>query len=1145
MNKVEYYKKIDNEIENILKDRVFDNYKKQIYAWKMGARFNRSYKENFVWQRLLFLSNSAASLLCVDLNNKNAIAAMKECGELYEYLSKVSEEYDKDFCTILSAICYDISGYQANAYCMMKKIKTYSLKGECNEVKSENIILFQFQQLLLKKLPLAINNLNSEKNENPGVVIVKEGIRNFLNNALFGEQNSFKEDIDNAYKYYLERKNVHMSQLFLLLKVRIMKYSEKSVWANLEDKRESLVWQKYIKLLTLNIYEKNKIKEIKNRVSKFEFWISQLQAIKAGVLTTNDSYVIQMPTSAGKTFIAELTIIDTLIKNPNKKCIYIAPYRALSNEIEFELSKNLSKIGFNVSSISGSYEVDDFQNILLHEADVLVATPEKIDFLMRMNPDFFKDIALLVVDEGHIIGNFDERSSLLEFLIIKFKLRSEKLKTLFISAVINKDDQKEISKWINGDQDKTVTTSNYINNQDWQPTRKILGKFMWTRGSGTIYYPDVQTGDNSKSGYTTAFLPGFVTMVTHEKRKYPSEQKDKNGRVVGYKKSETAASLAYQLSKRGNCLIFSSQPSWVDSIAKSFIKLIELYDKKKIKISSHFLQDENRESYQVSVKWYGEESIISKSLKLGVGLHYGPMAEDVRLAIENDFRNGKLKILISTNTIGQGLNFPIKNIVIHSLEINPDHDHYKAVSVRDFWNIFGRAGRAQKETQGELIFIINTQRDNQLFNKYTNKDNLESVKSNFFQVLAALLKKRISSEKFINIVSMFSEPFLFDMLFEEIYENEEKIITAIFDHSLFNVQINKIEDKQILFKGFINVVKNIKQKVKNNEDLLLYSKTGFCLESNEQLVKYIDDNKKVIKQAVESEDGAMVLELIIDIFKRNVLKEMRIDKTPEFYSLDSSKIINFLISWMRGVEIDKLRLLWIEMTDGRLINKFEKFISDALYYKFPWGATAFLLIVSNKLKLDYDNLPEEIKNIPAYIKYGLNSKYACFAKTLGIKSREVAFILASEYQGPSLQDFLLMLSRTNREEIEHFEISDFDKDNIMEVAVKINVNNFKNTIPRNFKYQIKGTFFEKSRCELSRTVEKGDNLMFEREFNNPNDPFAIKVLSDKGQLGYIPRDYSKIISTETDLNDKNYKIIVLDIKDNGQFREINVEMLEI
>src|SRR5699024_5325299 len=112
---------------------------------------------------------------------------------------------------------------------------------------------------------------------------------------------------------------------------------------------------------------------ISKRTSRFELWISQLRALEEGLLDSNKSFVVQMPTGAGKTFIAELAILKALTEFPDKKCIYITPFRTLTNEVKDTLSKNLNKLNFVVSNVIGSYEIDESQTILIEKSDVIIA----------------------------------------------------------------------------------------------------------------------------------------------------------------------------------------------------------------------------------------------------------------------------------------------------------------------------------------------------------------------------------------------------------------------------------------------------------------------------------------------------------------------------------------------------------------------------------------------------------------------------------------------------------------------------------------------------------------------------------------------------------------------------------------------------
>src|SRR5690606_7468918 len=70
------------------------------------------------------------------------------------------------------------------------------------------------------------------------------------------------------------------------------------------------------------------------------------------------------------------------------------------------------------------------------------------------------------------------------------------------------------------------------------------------------------------------------------------------------------------------------------------------------------------ESYSLSLDWLGATHPLTQALQYGVGLHIGPLPDPVRQAIEDDYKVGNLRILVSTNTLGQGVNLPIKTAII-------------------------------------------------------------------------------------------------------------------------------------------------------------------------------------------------------------------------------------------------------------------------------------------------------------------------------------------------------------------------------------------------------------------------------------------------------------------------------------------------
>ena len=611
MNKNQYILEVEDDINNLLQDYKLNNYKNQAFAWKLNAKFNRTFQEEYLYNRALFLSTNSCLLLQENINNKTAIKGLYESAEIFEYLSElpeITEKYDKDYLLILSALCYDLSGYQANAYCVTSRIKNYHLITEDSGINLtiDNYLLDQIRLILLKKIPYArYTNYNDKLKKDLGFQLVKQALDKWYNYVLKLQSSSYDTEINNVYKFFLYSGNSYLSHLILLLKTRLLLFNNRNIWNRISKNeyiRKSLFWKKYVKLLAHDYYFDNTIKNIEERKSIFEFWTSQLRAIEKGILDIDENFVVQMPTSAGKTFIAELTILKYLIQYPNKKCIYVAPFRALTNEKEIELSKYFSKLGFSVSSLSGSYEIDEFQDVILTETDLLIATPEKIDLLLRLNPDFFDNISFIVVDEGHIVGDISTRATLLEFLIVRLRIKVPEIKTLFISAVMPPQNANEYSIWLSGKENNVLRSLKFSDsdlNEEWEPTRKLISYFEWTGNRGDIIFENVITEDEKTHKKQGAILYSFL-----------KDKEFANQFPIKKNKPQTAATLAYKLSEEGNTLVFCGQVPRIKSAANAFLSLLSILEE----IPERFRYNDNKKSSYYAKLWFGSNSFITKSI---------------------------------------------------------------------------------------------------------------------------------------------------------------------------------------------------------------------------------------------------------------------------------------------------------------------------------------------------------------------------------------------------------------------------------------------------------------------------------------------------------------------------------------------------
>jgi superfamily II RNA helicase len=95
---------------------------------------------------------------------------------------------------------------------------------------------------------------------------------------------------------------------------------------------------------------------------------------------------------------------------------------------------------------------------------------------------------------------------------------------------------------------------------------------------------------------------------------------------------------------------------------------------------------------------------LSKFLRHGVGVHHAGMLPKYRRLVERLTQKGLLKVVCGTDTLGVGINVPIRTVLLTSL-VKYDGERMRHLSAREFHQIAGRAGRAGYDTVGEVLVM--------------------------------------------------------------------------------------------------------------------------------------------------------------------------------------------------------------------------------------------------------------------------------------------------------------------------------------------------------------------------------------------------------------------------------------------------------
>ena len=98
----------------------------------------------------------------------------------------------------------------------------------------------------------------------------------------------------------------------------------------------------------------------------------------------------------------------------------------------------------------------------------------------------------------------------------------------------------------------------------------------------------------------------------------------------------------------------------------------------------------------------GFGATLSRLLRAGIGVHHAGMLPRYRRLVERLAREGLLSVICGTDTLGVGINVPIRSVVMTSL-VKFDGSRERHLTAREFHQIAGRAGRAGFDTRGYVV----------------------------------------------------------------------------------------------------------------------------------------------------------------------------------------------------------------------------------------------------------------------------------------------------------------------------------------------------------------------------------------------------------------------------------------------------------
>ena len=687
------------------------------------------------------------------------------------------------------------------------------------------------------------------------------------------------------------------------------------------------------------------------------------------------SVVVVLPTSSGKTFIAEFRILQALNQFDRERgwVAYLAPTRSLVNQVTRRLQRDFGAIGLAVEKVSPALEVDGHEASMLAEPDeqqqfrVLVATPEKLDLMLRggWEARIGRPLTLVVVDEAHGIG-VETRGLKLELLLATINRECRFAQFLLLTPFV--PNAEEIARWLAPDSNASIGLS-----LDWQPNDRAIVIVSPRRGDRRgEFRVQVETQHTTRK---TIDVPELLEF--DESRPLGLSWSD-----VSNSRGKLAAATANLLPHRGTVVILVGQPRHSWSVARILSQ----------QHSSRQEQDDDVWHVKEFLKReMGPDFPLVPLLDHGIGVHHAGLSDDARILVEWLTEHEKLRVLVATTTLAQGVNFPISAVVFASHQ----YPYGRDMPAADFWNIAGRAGRVDQADLG--IVALTGRNDSEIDGLRTY---IQQSVGNLNSTLVEMVQSVSESGQLLQLheVAWRPEWSAFLQYLAHTYRQLD-------DHDRFATEIEQILRGTLGFEALrkshpgwadqlVRGVRRYAERIEG-EPLQLVDATGLSWESVSNTLRRIQSARLTDVEwtpaifGTRRDDLRRIMGVLLEVPElRQSLGAPIAGSSP-----DGNTLAQIICDWVRGrslAEIAKDHFsvgleTRTDSSDAAAMTRCCQTIFQRLTQTASWGIAALQsLTIGSSLEKLAESERRSIRNLPARVYYGVNSDEAVAMRVLGV-----------------------------------------------------------------------------------------------------------------------------------------------------------------
>jgi hypothetical protein len=701
--------------------------------------------------------------------------------------------------------------------------------------------------------------------------------------------------------------------------------------------------------------------------------------------------VLSFPTSAGKTLIAQYLVAAHVAAGAGSACV-VAPTHSLGRELQRDLDRRLAILG-EAAVEAGPLGID-----LPTGSSAVVMTPEKFAAHLRNEPEeMLNTYSLYLVDEAHLVGDAD-RGWVLESALglLHDATRTTHHRIVLLSAAIGNRDH--VSSWLAVDGDDAVTF-----HDEWRGPRRahalLSTKADWDNAElverarsnglrrqriplhGSVL---IRTAPGKSVSLSTTEPIG--TLVLAERNGAWSKQHQESDAAYRMR-----AQMATMLGDLGSVLVVESTKLAAQRTATAIADLLQ--------------DDDNCASLvDLATRRLHEAHPLVSTLRRGVGFHHSALPDDIQAELEDGLRKGPLNYLVATTTLIEGVNFPVRTVLIGERGYPSKDGFVSTLDGPKLINAFGRAGRAGRETEGWIVIWLNEEVTDESFRLLEIGDQ-DLVASSMlasplaldalaeFEELVRTTEDAVLEVDHGPVAGFISHVWFIATALQELNELSKNPAAVSIESTLAWQQLTP--ENQTRWRAVADGALEAYEATPDQQRRR-WAKTGTSLASAAQLDELAAEVSADVGAVADRSDPLLAIEVITraDRLERLLglsearsrgFRPRRNASATDLLAIDLRALIH---DWLVGKELGELGetyLMEIEDETYRY-EQLSEFIAQVFEHLLPWLLATVIGWINADVAPDDQLCPD----LPAYLRYGVHTKVALMLCRGGARSRRLA-----------------------------------------------------------------------------------------------------------------------------------------------------------